>query len=30
MRKIFDETGDWGKLLASFAQTAAASAKAKG
>ena len=29
MRKIFDETGDWGKLLASFAQTAAASAKAK-
>jgi uncharacterized protein YndB with AHSA1/START domain len=29
MRKIFDETGDWGKLLASFAQTAAASVKAK-
>lgn len=30
MRKIFDETGDWGKLLASFAQTAAGSAKAHG
>jgi uncharacterized protein YndB with AHSA1/START domain len=27
MRKIFDETGDWGKLLTSFAETAAASAK---
>jgi uncharacterized protein YndB with AHSA1/START domain len=30
MRKIFDETGDWGQLLASFAQTAAASARVGG
>ena len=29
MRKIFDETGDWGKLLESFAQSAAASARAE-
>ncbi|MEP7064216.1 MAG: SRPBCC family protein [Betaproteobacteria bacterium] len=27
MRKIFDETGDWGQLLASFAHAAAASAR---
>ncbi|MFI5228327.1 MAG: SRPBCC family protein [Gemmatimonadales bacterium] len=30
MRKIFDETGDWGQLLRSFAQAAAASSKAQG
>ena len=30
MRKVFDETGDWGRLLASFAQIAAASAGSKG
>ena len=29
MREIFDKTGDWGRLLASFAQTAAASARAE-
>ena len=28
MRKIFDETGDWGRLLAAFAETAATSARA--
>jgi uncharacterized protein YndB with AHSA1/START domain len=28
MRTIFDKTGDWGRLLAAFAQTAAMSAKA--
>ena len=28
MRTIFDKTGDWGQLLASFAQTAEASARA--
>ena len=28
MRTIFDKTGDWGRLLAAFAQTAAASARA--
>jgi len=28
MRTIFDKTGDWGQLLAAFAQTAAASVKA--
>jgi uncharacterized protein YndB with AHSA1/START domain len=28
MRTIFDKTGDWGRLLAAFAQTAAASATA--
>jgi uncharacterized protein YndB with AHSA1/START domain len=27
MRTIFDKTGDWGRLLATFAQIAAASAK---
>jgi hypothetical protein len=27
MRTIFDKTGDWGLLLAAFAQTAAASVK---
>jgi len=27
MRTIFDTTGDWGRLLAAFAQTAAASAR---
>lgn len=27
MRTIFDETGDWGRLLAAFAQTAAASTR---
>lgn len=30
MRTIFDETGDWGQLLASFAQTVTANAEAKG
>ena len=30
MRTIFDKTGDWGQLLASFAQTAAAAARAGG
>jgi uncharacterized protein YndB with AHSA1/START domain len=29
MRTIFDKTGDWGQLLAAFAQTAAAAARAK-
>jgi uncharacterized protein YndB with AHSA1/START domain len=28
MRKIFDETGDWGRLLAAFARAATTSAKA--
>jgi uncharacterized protein YndB with AHSA1/START domain len=28
MRKIFDETGDWGRLIAAFAETAATSARA--
>ena len=28
MRTIFDKTGDWGQLLAAFAQTAAASVRA--
>ena len=28
MRTIFNKTGDWGQLLASFAQTAEASARA--
>jgi uncharacterized protein YndB with AHSA1/START domain len=28
MRTIFDETGDWGRLLAAFAQTATTSARA--
>src|SRR5215813_8320374 len=28
MRTIFDKTGDWGQLLAAFAQTAAAAVKA--
>jgi uncharacterized protein YndB with AHSA1/START domain len=28
MRTIFDETGDWGRLLAAFAQTAMTSARA--
>jgi hypothetical protein len=27
MRKIFDETGDWGQLLASFARSAEVAAK---
>ena len=27
MRTIFDNTGDWGRLLSAFAQTAAASAR---
>jgi uncharacterized protein YndB with AHSA1/START domain len=27
MRTIFDETGDWGRLLAAFAQTAMTSAR---
>jgi hypothetical protein len=27
MRTIFDKTGDWGQLLAAFAQTAAASVR---
>jgi len=30
MRTIFDTTGDWGRLLAAFAQTAAASARNAG
>jgi uncharacterized protein YndB with AHSA1/START domain len=30
MHTIFDKTGDWGQLLASFAQTAETSAKAAG
>jgi uncharacterized protein YndB with AHSA1/START domain len=30
MRTIFDQTGDWGKLLASFAQTAQAAARKAG
>jgi hypothetical protein len=28
MRTIFDKTGDWGRFLAAFAETAAASARA--
>jgi uncharacterized protein YndB with AHSA1/START domain len=28
MRTVFDETGDWGRLLAAFAQTAMTSARA--
>jgi uncharacterized protein YndB with AHSA1/START domain len=28
MRTVFDKTGDWGRLLAAFAETAAASARA--
>lgn len=28
MRTIFDKTGDWGRLLAAFAETAASSARA--
>jgi hypothetical protein len=28
MRTIFDKTGDWGQLLAAFAQVAAASVRA--
>jgi hypothetical protein len=28
MRTVFDKTGDWGRLLAAFAQTAMISAKA--
>jgi hypothetical protein len=30
MRTIFDKTGDWGRLLASFAEIAAASARTGG
>jgi uncharacterized protein YndB with AHSA1/START domain len=30
MRTIYDKTGDWGQLLASFAQTAETSARAAG